>query len=634
MPVPPAARPPRPPRSPAWFPRRATVPALTIPARGPAAGAARTDASPRYRLSLAREQEDVRAAQRLRHQVFAAEFGARLDGPEPGLEGDAFDAYCDHVLVHDDSTGEVVGTYRLPPPDRARIAGRLYAESEFDLSRLAPLRDDLVEVGRSCVHPAHRNGAVISLIWAGIARYMTRTGHTWLAAAAPSRSATAAPSPPPPGTPSRPSTWYPRSTGSPLHRLWTPAEPRPEGPTPLPPLLRGYLRLGAQVCGAPAHDPDFRVADLYVLPSMRRIHCYLRHFSPRVTGTAGPGPWLPTAPCIPEDCADPRSGPGTRTPVRARCGSPQGPPPSSRACSSRRSPRPPGARAAGPSPAVVPRRAVRVRRPASASPARPRRPDPGWSSPTTSPGSTCRSSRPSCPAGWSPSRRSGAGPLLGPLAARGGTLFLDRERLRALPGFVRTAAGALDAGFRVVVFPRGLHVVRPRPGAASARPPSRRHWTRRSPCSPYGSRTGRWGPPRSSATTPWPPPLRRIAAARGLTAELRLLPPIPPGRTPTAAPWQARPRTPSAGRARPLRPLWPATARTTPSRPSTTGTARGPPRQLRLHALLTELRRHLRPQVLTRREGHRQTQLGDLHRQRVPRPQPHLDPLVVRVPQG
>ncbi len=64
----------------------------------------------------------MRAAQRLRHLVFAGELGARLDGPEPGLDGDAFDAYCDHLLVRESATGEVVATYRLLPPDRARAA--------------------------------------------------------------------------------------------------------------------------------------------------------------------------------------------------------------------------------------------------------------------------------------------------------------------------------------------------------------------------------------------------------------------------------------------------------------------------------------------------------------------------------
>lgn len=233
----------------------------------------------RYRVSLARDQEDVRAAQRLRFQVFAGELGARLDGPEPGLDTDPFDAYCDHLLVREEESGEVVGTYRLLPPERARIAGRLYSDGEFDLTRLAPIRDDLVEVGRSCVHPAHRNGAVIALVWAGLARYMTRTGHNWLAGccSVPLSDGGGAAS----------ATWHavkdrhlaPEPYWVTPHRLWQPRDTPPAAASGLPPLLRGYLRLGAWVCGAPAHDPDFGVADLFVLLSLRRTNPrYLRHF--------------------------------------------------------------------------------------------------------------------------------------------------------------------------------------------------------------------------------------------------------------------------------------------------------------------------------------------------------------------
>ncbi|MFB8079165.1 GNAT family N-acetyltransferase [Streptomyces sp. NPDC056013] len=236
--------------------------------------------TPRYLVGLARDQEDVRAAQRLRHQVFAGELGAQLDGPEPGLDTDAFDAYCDHLLVREETTGEIVGTYRILPPDRAAVAGRLYSESEFDLTRLAPIRHDLVEVGRSCVHPAHRNGAVIALIWAGLARYMTDTGHTWLAGCCSLPLAD--------GGTLAAATWdtvkakhlAPEEYWVTPHKLWSPEGiTRPEGRTELPPLLRGYLRLGAWVCGAPAHDPDFGVADLYVLLSLRRTNPrYLNHF--------------------------------------------------------------------------------------------------------------------------------------------------------------------------------------------------------------------------------------------------------------------------------------------------------------------------------------------------------------------
>lgn len=256
---------------------RASAPApAAVPAPDPVGAP-----EPAYRVSLATCQEDVTAAQRLRHLVFAGELGARLDGPEPGLDSDAFDAYCDHLLVRETATGEVVATYRLLPPDRARIAGRLYAESEFDLTRLAPIRDDLVEVGRSCVHPAHRDGAVIALVWAGLARYMERTGHTWIAGCCSLPLADGGASAARSWNTVRASHLAPEKHWVTPHRLWDSSAHGTEAGSraDLPPLLRGYLRLGAQVCGAPAHDPDFNVADLYVLLSLRRTDPrYLRHF--------------------------------------------------------------------------------------------------------------------------------------------------------------------------------------------------------------------------------------------------------------------------------------------------------------------------------------------------------------------
>ncbi|MBC9725977.1 GNAT family N-acetyltransferase [Streptomyces sp. TRM68367] len=232
----------------------------------------------RYTVGLARDEEDVRAAQRLRHDVFALEMGALLATAQPGHDIDAFDAYCDHLLVRDTATGQVVGTYRLLPPERAAVAGRLYSEGEFDLSALDPIRPGLVEVGRSCVHPDHRDGAVISLIWAGIARYMVDHGHEWLAGCCSVPLAD--------GGALASATWdrvRAKHLAPEEYRVrpllpWIPGEPG-TGSKELPALLRGYLRLGAWVCGEPAHDPDFGVADLYVLLPMRRVNPrYLRHF--------------------------------------------------------------------------------------------------------------------------------------------------------------------------------------------------------------------------------------------------------------------------------------------------------------------------------------------------------------------
>ncbi|MDG4863905.1 GNAT family N-acetyltransferase, partial [Streptomyces sp. T-3] len=134
-----------------------------------------------YAVAIADSPELVAAAQRLRHQVFAGELGARLHSPVPGHDIDEFDAAADHLVVIETGTGEVVGTYRLLPPGRTE---RLYSEGEFDLTALDGIRPRLIEAGRSCVHPDHRGGAVINLMWSALARYVLLSGHGYLAGCA------------------------------------------------------------------------------------------------------------------------------------------------------------------------------------------------------------------------------------------------------------------------------------------------------------------------------------------------------------------------------------------------------------------------------------------------------------------
>ncbi|MEN3304452.1 MAG: hypothetical protein V7603_654 [Micromonosporaceae bacterium] len=235
----------------------------------------------RYTLRIAVDGADIQAAARLRHQVFAQELGARLHTAVPGHDVDEFDEVCDHLIVVAEHSAEVVGTYRMLPPGRS---ARRYSDTEFDLSALAPIAGDLVEAGRSCVHPGHRDGTVINLMWAGIARYMHLSGYRWLAGCASVGLAD--------GGAQAAAVWdlVHRKHLSPaeyrvLPRVpWQPVEPV-AGRVAMPPLLRGYLRLGAWVCGAPAHDPDFGCADLYVLLGMHRLDPrYLRHF----LGTGAP----------------------------------------------------------------------------------------------------------------------------------------------------------------------------------------------------------------------------------------------------------------------------------------------------------------------------------------------------------
>ena len=238
-------------------------------------------ARPRLSVAIADSADVIRAAQELRYRVFADEMGAKLSTPIAGVDVDAYDPFCQHLVVRDDASGEVVGTYRILTPECADHAG-YYSESEFDLTRLDPLRPGLVEIGRSCVHPDHRNGATIALLWAGLGHFMQEHGYEHLMGCASVSMAD--------GGHIAASLYASLAGGTARHLA--PPEYRvfPRCPLPLealrqdlvvdaPPLIKGYLRAGAWVCGEPAWDPDFNTADLPILLPMSRLsHRYFRHF--------------------------------------------------------------------------------------------------------------------------------------------------------------------------------------------------------------------------------------------------------------------------------------------------------------------------------------------------------------------
>jgi putative hemolysin len=225
----------------------------------------------RFYAAVASGPLDVRAAQRLRYRVFGEEMGVKLNGSNLGLDLDPLDDYCDHLLVWDDETEVAVGTYRILTPHLARVAGGFYSESEFDLSRLAPLRDRVAEVGRACVHPDYRRGAVIKELWSGLLEYLIRGGFEYAM-----------------GCASIPTTDGGHTAATLCRRLLQehlgPEEQRVfprrafvmEGwdevaNATFPPLIKGYLRIGAHVCGNPAWDPSFRTADLLLLLSITNM---------------------------------------------------------------------------------------------------------------------------------------------------------------------------------------------------------------------------------------------------------------------------------------------------------------------------------------------------------------------------
>ena len=120
-------------------------------------------------VSWAKHQDEVREAQRLRFDIFGNEMGARLSTKVPGHDIDLFDDYCEHLLVRESETGQVIGTYRVLTPEQAKRAGSTYSDTEFDLTRLRDMRSRMVELGRSCVHPDHRHGGVIMALWGALA---------------------------------------------------------------------------------------------------------------------------------------------------------------------------------------------------------------------------------------------------------------------------------------------------------------------------------------------------------------------------------------------------------------------------------------------------------------------------------
>ncbi|NUU02797.1 GNAT family N-acetyltransferase [Herbaspirillum robiniae] len=245
---------------------------LTIPA----------DANPSFSklsLSLASTPEEVREVQRLRYKVFIEAMNLSALANNEGLDKDEFDDYCDHLIVRDSKTLSVVGTYRVLSPHGARRMGKFYSEQEFDLSRLDNIRGVIAEAGRACIHPDYRSGGVIMMLWAGLAAYMRKERCEYLMGCASVSLAD--------GGHNAAALYHAfkeKNLAPPDYRvapkLPFPIEEREAGHEPqVPPLLKGYLRSGAWVCGEPAWDPDFHSADFFLLLPLAKLDSrYARHY--------------------------------------------------------------------------------------------------------------------------------------------------------------------------------------------------------------------------------------------------------------------------------------------------------------------------------------------------------------------
>ncbi len=222
----------------------------------------------RYVVRFARTTEDLDAIERLRFQVFNLELGEGLESAfATGRDHEELDLRVHHLLIACQSTGEVVGTYRLQTAEMADRHG-YYSAAEFDLSGLPrEFLGEAVEVGRACVARDHRNGRVLNLLWRGLALYLTwnRKRHLFGCCSLTSQN-------PAEGEAAmrfldRHGHVHPTLSAPPLPGLGCegadPAEVR-DFPVHIPPLFESYLNLGAKVFGAPAIDRQFKTIDFLV----------------------------------------------------------------------------------------------------------------------------------------------------------------------------------------------------------------------------------------------------------------------------------------------------------------------------------------------------------------------------------
>ena len=229
---------------------------------------------------VATDPAQVLAAQRLRHQVFTSEYGADL-ATESDIDQDRFDPWCEHFVVIDQD-GEVVATTRLLHGEVAARIGGFYSEDEFDLERLKGNPGLFAELGRTCIRSDNRSGAALSMLWSAVAQYLVEEGIDYLLGCASISMLDG-------GykawritqqvqqehlaadnfrvTPKR-TLPHPAS-----HRLQTDR-------VAIPPLIRTYMKLGAEVCGEPCWDPAFRCADLLVLLDVDKLAArYARRYN-------------------------------------------------------------------------------------------------------------------------------------------------------------------------------------------------------------------------------------------------------------------------------------------------------------------------------------------------------------------
>lgn len=241
--------------------------------------------SPRFTVSFATTRDEILETQKLRYRIFAGELGASIDGGAEGIDADHYDPYCRHLLVREMDSGRIIACTRILTDDNAPKAGGFYSSGEFDLSMIDSLPGRVMEVGRTCVDAEYRSGAVIAVLWSGLAEFIISQNYDYLFGCASIGL---------------------EDGGASAHailqqiqeKFMAPAwqHVRPLNPLPradvdvrslqkvrMPPLLKAYVGLGAKACGEAYWDRDFNCADVFMLLNVSDLHPrYARHFLGRV----------------------------------------------------------------------------------------------------------------------------------------------------------------------------------------------------------------------------------------------------------------------------------------------------------------------------------------------------------------
>lgn len=252
---------------------------LLQPSNGALNNAKSKNNSKRFSVRLAENSQEIEQCLRLRYRIFAQEMGARLSSNIEGIDKDRFDEFCKHLMVFDHDTGKVIATTRLLVSEDAKKSGYFYSETEFDLELVLSQPGRFLEVGRTCIDSKRRKGAVLAILWQGIAEVVVKQNVDYLIGCASISLSH--------GDAYINSVMYvlrkkhfsPNDQRvSPLVALRMNKLLADEGVS-IPTLLKGYLRQGAMICGEPHWDAEFNVADVFVLlPCAKMSHRYQRHF--------------------------------------------------------------------------------------------------------------------------------------------------------------------------------------------------------------------------------------------------------------------------------------------------------------------------------------------------------------------